>query len=68
MTQNEIVLFVSGLLIGAQIMAVVSMLLDLRDASRDLARSDEARKRAAGDAFLNSMTTYRLLQKLEARR
>jgi hypothetical protein len=68
MTQTEIVLFVSGLLIGAQIMAVVCMVLDMREANRDLARSEKARKRAAGDAFLNGMKTYQLLQRLEARR
>lgn len=68
MTQNEIILFVSGLLIGAQIMAVVCMVLDMREANRNLARAEKDRKRAAGDAFLSSLKTYRLLQKLEARR
>lgn len=68
MTQSEIVLFVSGLLIGAQIMAVVCMVLDMREADRNLARSERDRKRAAGDTFLSSLKTYQLLQKLEARR
>jgi hypothetical protein len=68
MTQNEIVLFVSGLLIGVQIMAVVCMVRDMREADRNLARAEKDRKRAAGDIFLNSLKTYRLLQKLEARR
>jgi hypothetical protein len=68
MTQSEIVLFVSGLLIGAQIMAVVCMVLDMREADRNLARSEKDRKRAAGDTFLSSLKTYQLLQKLEARR
>jgi archaellum component FlaG (FlaF/FlaG flagellin family) len=68
MTQSEIVLFVSGLLIGAQIVAVVCMVLDMREADRNLARAEKDRKRAAGDTFLSSLKTYQLLQKLEARR
>jgi archaellum component FlaG (FlaF/FlaG flagellin family) len=43
MTQSEIVLFVSGLLIGAQIVAVVCMVLDMREADRNLARSEKDR-------------------------
>ncbi|MEU3441781.1 hypothetical protein ABZ755_15415 [Streptomyces griseoincarnatus] len=60
MTQNEIVLFVSGLLIGAQIMAVIVMVLDLREARRDLTLAEKHRRRAAADLFLNSFRTYRL--------
>ncbi|MGQ5579696.1 hypothetical protein [Streptomyces sp. ECR3.8] len=60
MTQTEIVLFVSGLLIGAQIMAVIVMVLDLRDARRDLALAEKHRRRAAADRFLDSFRRYQL--------
>ncbi|MGW3711433.1 hypothetical protein ACWDN6_14955 [Streptomyces albogriseolus] len=60
MTQNEIILFVSGLLIGAQIMAVIVIVLDMRDARRDLTLAEKHRRRAAADLFLNSFRTYRL--------
>jgi hypothetical protein len=60
MTQNEIILFVSGLLIGAQIMAVVCMVLDMREARRDLALAAKYRRRGAADAFLDSFRRYRL--------
>lgn len=60
MTPNEMLLPAVGFVLGAWTVAVVNMVLDMRDARRSLARSERARRRAAGDQFLNSFRLYRL--------
>lgn len=60
MTPNEMQLLAVGFVLGAWTVAVWQMVLAMRDARRDLARSEQARRRAAGDQFLNSFRLYRL--------
>lgn len=60
MTPNEMQLLAVGFVLGAWTVAIWQMTLDLRDARRDLARSEEARRRAAADRFLSSFRLYGL--------
>ncbi|MBL3670256.1 hypothetical protein JL475_30630 [Streptomyces sp. M2CJ-2] len=60
---NEIQLLAIGLVLGAWIVAVWQASLNLRDARRSLAESHQARRRAAGDHFLNSLELYRIQQR-----
>ena len=60
MTPNEMQLLAVGFVLGAWTVAIWQMALDMRDARRDLARSEQARRRAAGDHFLSSFRLYRL--------
>lgn len=66
MTPNEIQMLVCGIGIGAQGMAIWRMVLDMRDARRSLADSYQARRRAAGDQYLNSLHLYRLQHRVPA--
>lgn len=66
MTPNEIQMLVCGIGIGAQGMAIWRMVLDMRDARRSLADSYQARRRAAGDHYLNSLRLYRLQNRVPA--
>ncbi|MGV4890385.1 hypothetical protein DKG34_38725 [Streptomyces sp. NWU49] len=63
MTPNEIILFFTGLLVGANLVAVWHAVLDMREARRSLAESHQVRRRAAGDAYLRSLELYRVQQR-----
>ncbi|MFE1748981.1 hypothetical protein ACFW88_00245 [Streptomyces anandii] len=65
MTANEIEMLLCGISIGAQGMALCHMVLDLRDVQRDLARSRQARRRAAADHYFNSLSLYQLQTRRE---
>ncbi|MEV8552586.1 hypothetical protein AB0L04_22555 [Streptomyces glaucescens] len=67
MTETETLLLIVGIGIGAQGMAIWQAALDMRDAHRNLARSRAARRRAAADHYLNSLTLYQLQQRTETR-
>lgn len=66
MTVNELTMLICGFALGAWTIAAWHMVLDMRAARRDLARSKQARKRSAGDHFLNSLKLYQLQRRLEA--
>ncbi|MGW0372440.1 hypothetical protein ACWDZW_26830 [Streptomyces coeruleorubidus] len=63
MTETEFILLLAGIGIGAQGMAVWHMILDMRDARRNLALSRQARRRAAADVYLNSLRLYQIQQR-----
>ncbi|GGS47973.1 hypothetical protein [Streptomyces violaceus] len=63
MTPNEMQLLAVGFVLGAWTVAVCHMVLDMRDARRNLARSEQARRRAAGDQYLSSFRLYRMQQR-----
>ncbi|MFJ5728775.1 hypothetical protein [Streptomyces paradoxus] len=63
MTPNEMQLLAVGFVLGAWTVAIWQMVLDMRDARRNLARSEQALRRAAGDAYLNSLRLYRMQQR-----
>lgn len=63
MTANEVQLLIVGMVLGAWTVAIWRMVLDLREAERNLALSRQARHRAAGDVFLNSLRLYRMQQR-----
>jgi hypothetical protein len=63
MTANEVQLLIVGMVLGAWIVAIWRMVLDLREAERNLALSHQARRRAAGDVYLNSLRLYRMQQR-----
>ncbi|MEU5394542.1 hypothetical protein [Streptomyces tibetensis] len=63
MTANEVQLLIVGMVLGAWIVAIWRMVLDLREAERNLALSHQIRRRAAGDVFLNSLRLYRMQQR-----
>ncbi|GGV86820.1 hypothetical protein GCM10010294_67940 [Streptomyces griseoloalbus] len=63
MTENEIILFICGIGVGAQGVAVWHMVLDMRQARRSLAESHQVRRRSAGDAFLRSLELYQVQQR-----
>ena len=63
MTTDEIVLFATGIGVGAQSMAVLHMVWDMRDARRNEKVSRAAMKGAAGDHYLASLRLYRLQQR-----
>jgi hypothetical protein len=65
-TTDEIVLLVTGVGIGAQFMAGLHMVWDMRDARRNEKVSREAMKRAAGDHYLSSLRLYRLQHRSRA--
>ncbi|MFC7842521.1 hypothetical protein [Streptomyces sp. NPDC057382] len=60
MTPNEIQLLIVGFVLGAWTVAIWQMVLDLREAERNLARSEKTRRRAAADRFLSSFRLYRI--------
>jgi hypothetical protein len=60
MAPTEVQLLVVGFVLGAWTVAICRMALDMRDARRSLAQSEQARRRAAGDTYLNSFRLYRL--------
>ena len=66
MTPNEIQLFLCGVALGVQGMAVLHMVGDLRDIRRNEKVSREAMKRTAGDQYLNSLRLYRLQHRSRA--
>lgn len=66
MTTDEIVLLATGFGIGAQFMAGLHMVWDMRDARRNEKVSRAAMKRAAGDRYLSSLRLYRLQQRSQA--
>lgn len=66
MTANEIQLLLCGIGIGAQAMVVWHMVIDMRAARRSQAEAEAARKRAAGDQYLNSLRLYRLQHRSRA--
>ena len=66
MTINESILLASGIGIGVQLMAVLHMVWDMRDARRSQTRAEAAAKRAAGDQYLNSLRLYRLQRRSRA--
>ncbi|MFH8805503.1 hypothetical protein ACH4F6_39180 [Streptomyces sp. NPDC017936] len=68
MTVNELQMLICGIGIGAQTMAVLHMIGDMRDARRSLAESRQARRRAAADHYLNSVRLHRLQQRTGVRR
>jgi hypothetical protein len=63
MTETEFILLITGVGIGAQGMAVWHMVLDMRDARRNLTLSRQARRRAAADVYLNSLRLYQIQQR-----
>ena len=63
MTVNEIIMLICGFTFGAWTFAAWRMALDMREARRDVARSEQAWKRAAGDRFLRSFEVYRAQQR-----
>ncbi|MFF7949397.1 hypothetical protein [Streptomyces griseorubiginosus] len=63
MTTDEIVLFVTGIGVGAQLMAVLHMVWDMRDARRNAAHSRQVWRQAAGDRYLSSLRLYQLQQR-----
>ncbi|MBL3670184.1 hypothetical protein JL475_30235 [Streptomyces sp. M2CJ-2] len=60
---NEIQMLAIGLVLGAWIVAVWHASLNLRDARRSLDESRQARRRAAGGHFLNSLELYQVQQR-----
>lgn len=60
MTPNEIQMLLVGIALGVQGMAVTHMVWDMRDARRSQTEAEQARRRAAGDLYLNSLRLYRL--------
>jgi len=60
MTTNEIVLLITGLLVGANLTSIWHGILDLRQATRDLEATQQASREVAGDEFLNSLELYRI--------
>ena len=63
MTPNEITMLITGLLVGANLVAIWHIALDMRQARRSLAESHQARRRAAGDHFLRSLELYQVQQR-----
>lgn len=63
MTTNEIVLLITGLLVGANLTSIWHGILDLRQATRDLEATRRAGREAAGDEFLNSLELYQVQQR-----
>jgi hypothetical protein len=63
MTETELILFFTGLLVGANLVAVWHAILDMREARRSLAESHQVRRRAAGDAFFRSLELYQVQQR-----
>ena len=63
MTPNEMQLLAIGSVLGAWTVAVVNMVLDMRDARRSLAESHQIRRRAAGDVYLRSLELYQVQQR-----
>lgn len=68
MTTDEIMLFATGIGVGAQFMAILHMVWDMRDARRSAAESRAAVKRASGDQFMSSFRLYRLRAQREVQR
>ena len=62
MTANELQMLVVGIALGAQLMTLQHMWWDRQDARRNLARSRQAWRRAAGDRYLSSLRLYQLQQ------
>ncbi|MFH9012513.1 hypothetical protein ACH4C6_14130 [Streptomyces sp. NPDC017943] len=60
MTPNEIQLLAVGFALGGWTVAIWQMVLDVRQAERNLARSEEARRRAAAARFLAGFRLYRI--------
>ena len=63
MTSNELAMLITGLLVGANLVAVWHAILDMREARRSLAESHQVRRRAAGDAFFRSLELYQVQQR-----
>lgn len=60
MTPNEIQMLLCGIALGVQLMAVLHMVWDMRDARRSQTRAEAAAKRAAGDHYINSLRLYQI--------
>ena len=60
MTPNEIQMFLVGLALGVQGMAVTHMVRDMRDARRSEKASRQVRRTATADQFMASFRLYRL--------
>jgi hypothetical protein len=67
MTPNEMQFLSAGVLIGAYAMVFLNWWLDLRIIKQDLARSVEARRRAAGARFLAEVRISRLRYEMQQR-
>jgi uncharacterized membrane protein YciS (DUF1049 family) len=67
-TTDEIVLFATGIGVGAQLMTFLHMVWDMRDARRNEKISRQALKRSAGDHYLSSLRLYQLQHRTRARR
>ncbi|MER6147982.1 hypothetical protein [Streptomyces hirsutus] len=63
MTANELQLLIVGMMLGAWPMAIWRMVLDLREAERNLAESHQVRRRSAADTFLRSLELYQVQQR-----
>lgn len=68
MTENELVMLVSGIAIGIHLMNLANAYWTRQDARRSHAEARAAIKRAAGDQYLNSLRLYQLQQRTGARR
>lgn len=66
MTLNEFQMLIYGIGIGAQGMAILDMIGDMRGARRGRTESETARKQAAGDVYLSSLRLYQLQQRTRA--
>ncbi|WP_329292893.1 hypothetical protein [Streptomyces pseudovenezuelae] len=66
MTTDEIVLFATGIGVGAQLMTFLHMVWDMRDARRNEKISRAAWRDAAGDRYLSSLRLYQLQQRSRA--
>jgi hypothetical protein len=67
-TPNDAQLLAVGFALGGWTVAIWQMVLDVRQAERNLARSEEARRRAAADRFLSSFHLYRIQNRPRAAR
>ena len=68
MTENELVMLISGIAIGIHLMNLLHAYWAQRDARRSQAQARAAIKQAAGDQYLNSLRLYQLQQRTGARR
>lgn len=60
MTDNEIIMLISGFVLGCYTMVAWHLILDMKDLRRSSAHAARARRRAAGEKFLSSFREYRL--------
>lgn len=60
MTDNEILMLITGVALGAQGVSLLHAFWNARDARRNQTEAEVARKSTAGDLYLNSLRLYRL--------